>query len=141
MFKIGRVTVTRHNSYNQLKHYISNQILLSDDRYLPSIRDLEEVLGVARSSVSRAILLLSEQDNWLVKIQQGNSPRNTIYKIIATPDQAEAYKNYYLLPTRKKVKFRKMLKDAGQLEKQGQKSYWAYGMREWANEFNTASSG
>lgn len=138
MFKIGRIAVTRHNSYNQLKHYISNQILLSDERYIPSLRDLEELLGVARSSISRAILLLSEEDKWLMRISQGKSPRNTIYKIIATHEQAEAYKNYYLLPTKKKIKFRKIVKDAGQNKKEGQKTYWAYGSKEWASDFPTA---
>lgn len=120
MFKIGRVAITRHNSYNNLKHYIANQILLTDEKYLPSVRELSEDLSIAKSSISRALLLLSEQDKWLKKIQHGNSPRNCLYKIVATPDQAEEYKNYYLLPVRKKLKFRKMFKDAGQSEKVGQ---------------------
>lgn len=120
MFKIGRITYTRHTSYNKVKHFISNQILLTNDDYIPSIRDLSMMLDIPKSCVSKAILMLSEQDHWLRRISKGNSPRNVVYKIIATPDQAEEYKNYFLMPQRKKLKFRKMMQDVGQLEKKGQ---------------------
>lgn len=120
MFTIGHITVTRHNSYNELKHLIANQIILGTGMYLPSVRTLSEQLFIAKSSISRSLILLTEKDGWLEKIIDGKSPRNCVYKIIATIEQAEEFKNYYLLPVRKKLKFRKMSRHAGQFEKEGQ---------------------
>lgn len=138
MFKVGMVTVTKHNSYNEVKHYIANQILLSDDKYLPSTRHLAQVIGASKSAVSKVLITLCEDDRWLDRISDGNSPRNTIYKIIATTSQAKAYKNYYLLPTRKKTKFRKMFKDGGQTYKSGQSFKWFFGDSEVGNTEATA---
>ena len=133
-FKIGNVTVTRRRAYDQVKHYIANQVLLFNDYRVPPTRLLAEDLQISNSSVSRVLLQLCEDDNWLEKIDRG-SPRNSYYKIIADWDQCEQYKNYYLLPSRKKRKFKKMCKQVGQKPKEGQKSQWAFGTKEGAKVY------
>ena len=130
MLKLGNVTVTRRKNYDRVKYYIANQILIFKDSRLPSVRELADSLDINKSSVSRALLQLCEEDNWLEKIDRGSS-RNSYYKIIANPEQCEQYKNYYLLPTRKKRKFSKMCKQAIQKAECGQKTTWAFGTKEW----------
>jgi len=132
--KIGNVTVTRRKNYDRVKHYIANQILLFNDYRVPPTRELAEDLQISNSSVSRVLLQLCEEDNWLEKIDRG-SPRNSYYKIIANWDQCEQYKNYYLLPDRKKRKFKKMCKQVGQKQEAGQKTHWGFGTKEWAKFF------
>lgn len=139
MFKLGAVTVTKQGNYNQVKHYIANMVLIHKEKYLPSIRTMGEMLNINKSSVARAILHLYEVDRWLDKIQ-GDSPRSTLYKIIANEDQCTAYKNYYLSPAKRKAKFRKILKDAIQANPSGTtiknkrgevKDYWYWGSHAW----------
>ena len=138
MFKIGAVQVTKHKAYNEVKHYISNQILLMDGKYLPSVRDLAQVIGASKSAIGKVLLTLCEEDRWLDRISDGNSPRNTIYKIIATSSQASDFKGYYLMLPRNKKKFRKMVKDGGQSYKGGQSSKWFFGDSEVDNAEATA---
>ena len=133
-FKIGNVTVTRRRAYDQVKHYIANLILLCNEDRVPPTRVLAEDLQISNSSVSRVLLQLCDEDNWLEKIDRG-SPRNSYYKIIADWDQCEAFKNYFLLPSRKKRKFKKMVKQVGQKVKAGQKSEWAFGTKEGAKVY------
>jgi len=133
MFKIGAITVTKHKSYNQVKHYIANQVLLSEDKYLPSVRHLAQVIGASKSAVSKVLITLHEVDRWLDRYQDGNSPRNTIYKIIATATQCDDFKSYILMPHRKQIKFRKMFKNGGQSYKSGQSFKWFFGDTEVDN--------
>lgn len=133
MFKLGNVVITRRKSYDQLKHLIANLVIIHKEEYLPSIRELATILNINKSSISRAIIQLCEQDRWLDKIDSG-STRNSYYKIIADIEQCEQYKNYYLLLPSKKRKFRKMCEDARQKPKAGQYQSWAFGHAEWTKE-------
>lgn len=130
MLKIGNVTVTRRKSYDRVKYYLANQLLIFNDKRVPSTRELAEDLDLTKSSVSRALLQLCEDDKWIEKIDRGSS-RNSYYKIIANNEQCEQYKNYYLFPTRKKRKFKKLLQNAGQNTKEGHNPGWHFGSKEW----------
>ena len=129
MLKIGNVTITRRRSYDIIKHYLANQVLIFNDLRVPSVRELAESLDINKSSVSRALIQLCEEDNWIEKIDRGSS-RNSYYKIIADFEMCDQYENYYRLPDRKKRKFYKMLKDASQKIKCGQKTHFPFGTKE-----------
>jgi len=133
LFRLGNVVITRRRSYDQLKHFICNLVLIEKETYLPSIRELSNILNINKSSISRALIQLNEQDRWLDKIDRG-STRNSYYKIIADNEQCQQYKNYYLLLPSKKRKFRKMCEDARQKPKAGQYQCWAFGHAEWTKE-------
>jgi len=119
MLKIGDLTVTRRKNYDKIKHYLSNQVLIFNDLRVPSARELALTLDLSKSSVSRALLQLCDDGHWIVKVDRGNS-RNSYYKIIADKRQCEMFKNYYLLPNRKKRNFRVACKQAGQFLEVGQ---------------------
>lgn len=133
MFKLGNVVVTRRRNYDTLKHLIANYVLIHKETRLPSVRDLSDILGVNKSSISRALIQLCEVDRWLDKIDNG-SIRNSYYTIIANEEQCEQYKNYYLLPARKKAKFRKLSKDVRQKAEVGRSQSFSFGSAEWTKE-------
>ena len=128
MLKIGNVTITRRKSYDTIKYYLANQVLIFNDFRVPTIRQLAESLDINKSSVSRALIQLCDEDHWIEKIDRGSS-RNSYYKIIADYEMCDQYKNYYRLPDRKKRKFSKMLKDASQKIEAGQKTHFPFGTK------------
>ena len=119
MLKIGNITITRRRNYDDLKLFLCNRILSYYDDRVPSVRELSIILGINKSSVSRALLQLCDDGHWVVKMDRGSS-RNSYYKIIADKRQCEMFKNYYYLPTRKKKNFRLMCERAGQFLEVGQ---------------------
>jgi len=130
MFKIGAITVTRRSNYDNLKHLIAQMILLTDEKRLPSAVHLSKMLDINKSSISRAIINLCEQDKWIKKVNTGN-PRTSYYIIIANQHQAESFKNYYLLPPRKKVTFKKQVEHAKQKHKNEVNIGHYFGCPEW----------
>ncbi len=130
MFKIGAVTVTRRSNYDKLKHLISLMVILDNEKRLPSAVDLSRMLGINKSSISRAIINLYEQDRWLEKIDNGH-PRTSYYIIIANKHQAEAFRSYFLLPTRKKVQFKRCIEHAKQKYKSEANWSWKFESNEW----------
>ena len=130
-FKIGNVTVTRRRNYDQLKYYLANQILIFHETRVPSTRELALSLGINKSSISRALLQLCEDDQWIEKIDRG-SARNSYYIIIATFEQCLQYKNYYTLPARKKRQFKNMYQQVSQNQEVGQKNHFPFGTKEGA---------
>lgn len=130
MFKIGAITVTRRSNYDNLKHLIANMVLLSNEKRLPSAVQLSKMLDINKSSISRAIINLCEQDRWLKKINTGN-PRTSYYIIIADHHMCESFKNYFLLPRRKKTKFKKQVEYAKQKHKGEVNLGHYFGCPEW----------
>ena len=130
-FKIGNVTVTRRKNYDKVKYYLANQILIFHETRVPSTRELSLSLDINKSSISRALLQLCEDDHWIEKIDRG-SARNSYYIIIATFEQCLQYENYYTLPERKKRQFKKMYLKASQNEKEGQRNHFPFGTKEGA---------
>ena len=130
MFKIGAVTVTRRSNYDNLKHLIANMVLLTKEVRLPSAVQLSNMLDINKSSISRAIINLCEQDNWLKKINTGN-PRTSYYIITADNHMAQSYKNFFLLPRRKKVTFKKRVEHAKHKHKMEANFGFAFGQPEW----------
>jgi len=88
------------------------------------------MLDINKSSISRAIINLCEQDRWLKKIDNG-SPRTSYYIIIADRHMAESFKNYFLLPRRKKVTFKKQVEHAKQKHKGEVNLGHYFGSPEW----------
>lgn len=119
MVKLGNITITRRKNYDELKLFLSNRILSYYDDRVPSVRELSIILGINKSSVSRALLQLCDDGHWIAKMDRGSS-RNSYYKIIADKRQCEMFRNYYLLPTRKKRNFRVLCERAGQFLEVGQ---------------------
>ena len=130
MLRVGAVTVTRRKSYDRVKYYLANQVLIFNERRVPAVRHLAEDLDINKSSVSRALIQLCEDDKFIEKVNKGSS-RNSYYNIIADFEQCQQYKNYYLLPRRKKVKFLKMCKDARQNSKERHNEGWYFGSKMW----------
>ena len=103
---------TRYLNYNAIKNHIASNYTTLNLSRLESTRELSRLLNINKSSVSRVLIQL-EDDNFITKVSEGNHPSQQFYTIRATKIMCWLYRNYYPLSRYKKRKFLRNLTTCG----------------------------
>ena len=95
-------SIRRHPNYYRVKYLVMDCVICNID-CVPSSRELEEVLSIGRSSISRQLLIL-HQEGLIQRLKLGDSNRSIYYKILVEKDAAILYRDTFTRSGRKKNK-------------------------------------
>jgi DNA-binding MarR family transcriptional regulator len=101
-YKVGIQTLRRHPNYYKVKYLLMDCVICNID-CLPSTRELEQIIGIGRSSIARQLLILA-QEGLIQRVKLSDSNRGIYYKIIIDQDEAILYRDTFTRLGRKKIK-------------------------------------
>lgn len=98
--EISIKNLRRHPNYFKVRYLIMDCVICNID-CVPPTRELEEVIGIGRSSIARQLLILA-QEGLIQRVKLSDSNRGIYYKILVSKDYAIQYRDTFHRSGRKK---------------------------------------